>query len=624
VALLRPGRFFWKLFLGELDSAYLQDLTNQLRSQAETIRGEIADRFDAAHAVELNRAVREAARLVPGLRITMIAADGTVWADSDAEPSRMEPHGNRQEVADALRHGWGESLRMSRTVDRELKYVAVRVGDAERPLGVIRVSMPERGMALHTAATRRLLWKIGAIGLAAALVLALGLAAVWSAPIRRITETARTLSKGDLTARVRVTGRDELAEMARSLNQMRDNLAAQLRTIDRQRQDLEHLIRTLQEGVIVADGQGRIMVINPAAERLLGLIGSADPAAGGNGSAGSGRPENKSGLAGRHVRECVPNSDLQEMLLPGSGNGRPAGGNIGAGRVAERGVLETRLEFDLPGGAEIWAARATRIAPASTTPPGEGEPPARLVVLTDITELTRTVQMKTDFVANASHELRTPLSAIRASVETLQQIDLSREASSAAQFIDVIERQSARLVELVADLLDLSRLESPAARFPPEPIDMAAFLAELHARHAADIEAAGLDWQVQCAADTERLSASPQLLRLVLDNLVDNAVKFTDRGGFVRVSCQAASQEVCIEVEDSGCGIPEEQQSRVFERFYQVQRSRSGQGRDAARRGTGLGLSIVRHAVSIMRGTVRLCSRTGEGTRVTVVIPRSA
>ncbi len=636
---MRPGRFFWKLFLGnallmaivlivsiwmiadELDSAYVQDLTRQLTAQAERIRNEVKDRFYADQTEELNKIAREAARLMPDLRVTMVAVDGTVWADSEAEPSHMEPHGSRKEVFEALRDGWGESMRLSRTVSREMKYVAVRVGDASRPIGVIRVSMPERGMAMHTATTRRLLWKIGGIGLGAALILALGLAAAWSAPIRRITETARTLSRGDLSARVRVAGRDEIGDMARSLNQMRDHLAAQLHTIDRQREDLDRLIRTLQEGVIVADAGGRIVLTNPAAIRLLRRMKTNGASAEGDAIAGevSGVQE---GPIGRLAGECVPNPALLAMLLPKNGNGDVGDESGDLARLGEKGGREVRLEFELPGGAEIWSARSTDVELATAGAGQTAERPARLVVLTDITELTRTIQVKTDFVANASHELRTPLSAIRAAVETLQQLDFACESASARQFVDVIERHSARLVELSADLLNLSSLESPAARFPPEPIEMLAFLRELHGHHAPAIAAAGLDWHVECPAEGEHLVASPQLLRLVLDNLVDNAVKFTEPGGYVRVTCRDESQGVSIEVEDSGCGIPEDQQDRVFERFYQVQRARSERGRDAAKRGTGLGLSIVRHAVAAMQGSVRLCSRSGEGTRVTIVLPR--
>lgn len=639
-----PGRFFWKLFLGiallmaavlissirlisgELQTVYLRELSRQLIAQAETISREVKGQFDAAHAASLNGIAHRVAALTPELRVTFISINGTVWGDSEADPSHMEPHANRAEFMDAIRTGQGESSRWSRTTSRETKYVAVRVGDAAEPLGVVRVSMPTRFVAAHEDATRRLVWKIGGVGIAAALVLALGLALVWSAPIRRITETARTLSRGDLSARVRVTGRDELGVMAQSLNQMRDHLASQLQTIDRQRQNLEYLIRTLQEGVIVAGADGRILLINPAAVRLIRLMQhrvNPQPLAA-SGANGSAQPIAGNGLIGQSIEECVPHQALQDMLRTRraaqttASSADPGSGDLTRTRTGR----EVRLEFEHAGGVEVWSARASHIELAAPRI-GDSEPAARLVVLTDITELTRTIQMKTDFVANASHELRTPLSAIRAAVETLQQLDPAAEPGAVRNFVEVIDRHSTRLVDLVADLLDLSKLESAEAQFPPQQISLREFLDELRSRYAAPINVNGLSLDTSCADNADELFVSPQLLRLVLDNLVDNAIKFTERGGEIRVAAVRANIGVGIEVSDTGCGIPEDQQPRVFERFYQVQRARSGLGGGTTKvRGTGLGLSIVRHAVAAMQGRVDLWSRVGEGTRVTVTIPR--
>ncbi len=641
---MRPGRFFWKLFLGhavlmtallvasirliagELDTAHLDDLTRQLRAQADRVAQLVADDFREENADHLRHVTAQAAHFLPEIRVTMISADGQVWADSEADASTMENHRDRAEIRAALAGGFGDAVRFSKTVGREMKYVAVRVGDAARPAGCVRVSTPARGIAAMAATTRHVLWRIGGIGMAAALLLALGLALVWSRPIRRITETARSLSRGDLSARVRESGRDELAEMARSLNQMRDHLAAQLHTIDRQRRNLEYLIRTLQEGVIVVSADGRIMLINPAAVRLLKLMSSG----GGARETAVARSESSvagNGYIGEHVDRCVPHPTLLDLLRSNHSVASHAirsttAGDSRDGPARMRAGREVRLECEHPGGVEYWSARVADIELASPERPDGVDPAARLVVLTDITELTRTIQMKADFVANASHELRTPLSAIRASVETLQGLDSAADAESARHFVEVIDRHSARLVELVADLLDLSRLESPLAQFPTETLSLSGFLSELRSRYDAASVANGVRLDVRCDPGIDLVNISPQLLRLVLDNLVDNAVKFTDRGGQVSVACDRVGEALRIEVSDTGCGIPEDQQSRVFERFYQVQRSRSGHG-SSRMRGTGLGLSIVRHAVAAMEGTVALWSRVGEGTRVTLSIPHT-
>ncbi len=642
--MLRPGRFFWKLFLGNallmamvlgtavwlivgtVERAYRSDLTWRLRSQAAMVRQMVQGEFDAAHAPQLQRLARAFGEVKEAdLRLTLIAPDGTVWADSEAEPARMDSHAERPEILQAMSEGWGDAERWSNTVHRHMKYVAVRVDDGQRVLGTVRVSMAVPSIAAHTGTMRELIWGVAAVALAAAVVLALGLAYVWSAPIRRITEAARSLSAGNLSARLPVGGQDEIGQMATSLNQMRESLTGQLHTIDRQRRSLEYLIRTLTEGVIVSDESGRIVLMNPTAFRFLNGAQTPNPAA----AAGRNRPDcappDLELCVGRPVEACVNQPELRELLLSRNGS-KPVGDASGAlslpGEANPRPIFETRIQVDHPAGPVHLLARASKI---DLSPDGAGGAGSRgrLVVLTDITELTRTIRMKTDFVANASHELRTPLSTIRAAVETLLQMNTSEDPEAAGHFIQVIDRHTNRLEELVEDLLDLSRLESSSSHFPPEALDLREVLDELHGRFAQALGEKDLRWAASCSRDCERVEINRRLLRLVLENLVANAIKFTDAGRSVSVACHCIDEGVSIEVADEGCGIPLKYQDRVFERFYQVERARSeSAGAQTGRRGTGLGLSIVRHAVAAMGGTVSLKSRPGEGTRVTVTIPQ--
>jgi two-component system phosphate regulon sensor histidine kinase PhoR len=295
----------------------------------------------------------------------------------------------------------------------------------------------------------------------------------------------------------------------------------------------------------------------------------------------------------------------------------------GAGAAADtplhlRPEQEARLQVDTGAGPVHLLARASDVVLPDEQEQAEHPAVGRMVVLTDITELTRAMRMKTDFVANASHELRTPLAAIRAAVETLLHANLKEDAAAVRRFLKAIERQSGRLEAMVTDLLDLSRLESPVTQFEPQPLHIQRELDEVHTRFAARLESKKLHWEAHALNGTSStVVAHPHLLRIVLDNLVDNAVKFTDPGGHVRVACASGPGWTSFEVADDGCGIPESEQQRVFERFYQVERARSGN-----ERGTGLGLSIVRHAVAAMKGTVRLESAPQEGTRVIVEIPQ--
>ncbi len=614
---MRAGRFFWKLFLGHaalvalvlgaclwavltrFDRIHDEATTADLRRWAGALRAVVVDRFDVAHALELDALVKTMGAADPeGVRMTLVSAAGVVLGDSQADPSGMDSHADRPEIRQALTEGWGESVRWSRTVSRDMKYVAVRVGSAERPLGYVRVSLGTQAMAAHDLAVHRLVWMIGLIGLLGAVSLALGLAVLWSGRIFRLTATAHRLSRGDLSIPIHASGSDEVSLLAQSLERMRDRLARQLATIDRQNRMLESLLAQLHEGVMVTASDGRMVLVNPAAARLLSLPVGPDA--------------NRVATSGRRVEDCIQQNDLRQMLLPHSAGQGP--------------MNEARLDVPTEAGVRSILARVSEItlpephdykeAMAHSDHPATG----RLLVLTDVTELTRTLQLRSDFVANASHELRTPIAAIRAAVDTVLRIDVAGEAEAARRFLEIIARHTSRLEALVGDLLDLSRLESPSASFQPTALRLQRVGDELHDRWSNEIDRKQLRWGWDIADDCPNVFANLYLLQLVLDNLVDNAIKFTDGGGRIGVACRREGRSVEIEVYDTGCGIAPQDHQRVFERFYQVESARSGTAA-APPRGTGLGLSIVKHAVAALGGSVRLDSALGSGTRVTVSIP---
>jgi two-component system phosphate regulon sensor histidine kinase PhoR len=344
----------------------------------------------------------------------------------------------------------------------------------------------------------------------------------------------------------------------------------------------------LQEGVVVARDDGRIALINPAALRLLGLESRA----------------RQSALLGQPLEAVIADHTLQQLLHPPAGAAEPSG--------AQRVDIET-------GGATTYLlARASTVVWIDPDVRGAGPVRSRAVVLSDVSELQRLLAIRTDFAANASHELRTPLATIRAAVEAALSLDLAVDADAARGFLDKLDRHTQRLERLVEDLLDLSRIEGRAARFTPEPLDAARLASDLDASFAERVAARRLQWSAACTPPTATLYANAYLLNLALGNLLDNAVKFTEPGGWVALDIAVRPDAATIVVSDTGCGIPPEEQERVFERFYQVERARSG-----AERGTGLGLSIVRHAVAALGGTVRMESEVGRGTRVTVVIPQA-
>lgn len=439
----------------------------------------------------------------------------------------------------------------------------------------------------------QLLLLVIAVALFLSLLLAWFVARAVRRPLRRLAEHAARLTQAG--ERPPAVAMDNLPALAQSLEHSRSQLSAQMEAEQRQRSTLEALLAQIREGVIAADAEGRIVLINPTAVRLLQLIDTP-------GATGAERGR----LIGQSIERCIPQHDILQLLQMRDRSGE------------EPLSDEAELRVDAPTGVRHVLARGTDlylsdVSSESRTVEG------RVVVLTDISELVKTGQVKTDFVANASHELRTPLSTIRASIEALTTMDLREEHEAAARFLGVIDRQSARLAAMVSDLLDLSQLESQATTYKPQQLRWRDIARDLRERFAERVAAKELSFTVELppSVEDEALFLPPYLLSLVLDNLVDNAIKFTPAGGAVSVGYSATADKVLIEVTDTGCGIPAEEQERVFERFYQVERARSGPDR-----GTGLGLSIVRHAVAALAGSIELSSRVGHGTRFAVTLAR--
>jgi len=623
---LRLGRYFWKLFIAnaivmalvlsvgvwvlivQFDRFYQTELTDHLAGQAAALEVAVRDRFDADHARELESLAREVSSpKLEGVRVTFVLIDGTVLGDSEVDPAEMESHADRPEILEALAHGLGESMRWSYTVSANLKYVAVRVGPSAHPLGVVRVAMPVKTVMARAEPAQRLMIAIAMVSVLAAVVLALALAFLWSRPIQRITDTARSIARGDLSARVSVTGHDEVGMLGQTLNRMQERLSSHVEMIDRQRRTLDSLVSQLHEGVIVADGGGRIVLINQEAVRML-------------------QPQLGAGavsLIGMTVEQGVPPLQLQIMLgsagvsrAGASSRGQPGFAVIPGGDA----ITEARLQVETSSGVRTVLARATDIhLPDDAIRPGEDKERqmGRVLLLTDVTELTRVMQVKADLAANASHELRTPLSAIRAAVETLRAIDTHEDAQAAGQLIDIVDRHSSRMEAMVQELLELSRLESGAAQFDIGVVDPRALVDDCEKELLPKIDAKKLHFRTQLEPPGATVRVNLELMRMILRNLIDNAVRFTDAGGRVTVSCRLDDVAAIFRIADTGCGIPTQERSRVFERFYQVERARSGSDR-----GTGLGLSIVRHAAAAMNATVELESELGVGTTVTVTIPQ--
>jgi two-component system phosphate regulon sensor histidine kinase PhoR len=522
---------------------------------------------------EIDALVDEAARDVRA-RVTIIAPDGTVIADSalSGEALRaVENHRNRPEVQGALVSGAGSSIRHSTTVGDDLLYAAVAIRSQERLVGVSRVALSLSGVEEQIDDLQRAV----TVALAVAFVLIALLSAAFSSslagPLGEVMDAARRFATGDLAARSVVRRSDEIGELARILNRSADQLQQRITEIARDRARIDAMLSAMEDGVMAVDHRGVVLLANQA---LRGSLGLHEP-------------------VGRHYLEVVRQREVGELIEEVL--------RAGARRVDEVEMLR---------GGRAYAVIGVPF------PGPEGQPPGAVLTFHDVTERHRVERVRRDFVANASHELRTPLTSIRGFVEALED-GAMEEPATGRRFLEKIRLHADRMAGLVSDLLELSRLESGERAPTWEPVapaevaeDVAASLAGAAERkrvalHRADHGAPTV------VSDADRL-------RLILENLVENAVKYTPAGGRVEITTRpAADGGAELVVNDDGPGIPPEHLPRIFERFYRVDKARS---RELG--GTGLGLSIVKHLAEGMGATVSVESQPGRGTRFTVTVPR--
>jgi len=511
------------------------------------------------------------------IRMTVIAADGRVLGDSHGDPARMENHktADRPEVLAALAGRPGSQSHRSGTLGAEYRYVALPLRHDGQTAGAIRVAVPVVAIVQNQAVIRNVLAAAALAILAAFALIALLVNWTWYRPLRRIAEAADQVASGDLARRVPVSGSGELARLALALNEMRDGLADKIATITAQRENLATVFASLRDAVIALDADGQVLLANDAAKQLL---------------APEGQP-----LSGRHLQTLVRAVGIIDAYHESVSTGGPVTRQVDAGVKG------------LPRHLDVL------VAPMAAAERGA----ARLVVVRDVTDLVRAAAMKAEFVANASHELRTPMASLRAAADSLADVGPA-DREDLARLTEVIDRQVWRLEALTQDLLELHRVES--AKGPPslELVAPASLVEWLRAQFGGRADAKGVALALAAPAPDDAFLCDRHLLELILQNLVDNAVKFTPSGGRVTCSIERDGRATRLRVSDTGCGIRREDQPRVFERFFQADASRSG---DPRTRGTGLGLAIVKHACERLGGTVSLQSEPGHGTTVTVVIP---
>lgn len=537
------------------------ELRDRLYEEAEAELG----RHAAALALTFSKShpdtesVSAMARAI-GARVTLIAKDGAVQQDSAADPGRMENHADRPEVRAAREAGAGRSRRRSATLERQMIYVAVPTGDG----GVLRAARSVTDLNEALWRFRIMLFVAAFMGLVVAGMMSLFASTLYAQAVEALVEGARGLSGAGRRRRIRVGAEDELGSLAGSFNRLADELEETVAELATERDRFSTVLDSLDDAVIALDDQLRIVLANPAAQRMLGW-------------------------------ETQPvDVGLLDMVRIPALHALATGG-----RSAD---LEAEFELLGPPRKQVIA----RAAPIPTTG-------GTVLALHDVTEMRRLETVRKDFVANVSHELRTPVAVIRANAETL--LDGALESPThAMQFTEGIHRNAERLTELISDLLDLSRIE--AGRYQIDLAPTVLLDAVLGIRESA-LAASNSTLEVTLDIPSDMaVMADPKALSHVLQNLVDNALKYAIGGTRVEVSSALEGQWIRIEVKDDGPGIDPRHRDRIFERFYRVDK-----GRTREIGGTGLGLSITRHLCEQMGGTCGVEGRMPKGSIFWIQLP---
>lgn len=503
-------------------------------------------------------------------RITIIDQDGRVLGDSEVpldHLSSVENHGHRPEVRNALTQGIGKDRRHSATIDSDLLYIALPVGSPT--IGVVRAATPLADVDRAVRELRLNLLAAGIIAMALAVSMSGFASHLFTRPLRTLLQQLRALSHrhGNSAA---PGSKDELEHILGSFHQLTQALEQQMFDLAEERNLSAAILDCMSEALFALNERQEVVLVNRAALQLLGLgqIPFNLPLA-----AVIGLPELSQVITSSHAGE----------------------------------VVSIEFELNTSGRSRHILARA---APQRV---GGGN----VVVLYDITEMRRMEKFLRDFVANASHELRTPVSVIRANAETL--IDGALENPRIARrLVEALYRNAERLARLVADLLDLSRLDARQVPINLIPINLTAAIDRTleSLGDAAQSKHIGIELDLQPQL---QLYADEKALDQILFNLMDNAIKFTPSGGLIRVRGRTADDKVRIEIEDTGPGVPAEHRDRIFERFYRVD---AGRSRELG--GTGLGLAIVKTLMAAMGGTVGVEPAQVTGSIFWVSLPAAA
>jgi two-component system phosphate regulon sensor histidine kinase PhoR len=547
-------------------SSQISHLKSQLVNEAKLVANISTSSFaDPVQQANLDTIAKTISGEI-STRITFIAKDGTVLGDSDQDPATMENHLTRPEVAAALATGEGQTTRYSATLHENMMYVAVLVKNQGQLLGIARVALPLT--TVESSLNAEVTTIISGIAIAALLfiVAAALITRMITRPVRQITKAAESIASGNLEQIIPTRTYDEIGRLGHAFNDMSQHLKTTMASIVEGRSNLAAVLTNLTDGVLMTDSEERIILANPAAERLFNF--------------------KEKNTTGHTLIETVHDYEIADLV---------------------KKCLSTNHEqtLQLESAGRFLRVIAVPIAPDRSL--------ATLVLFQDLTELRNLQTMRRELIGNISHDLRTPIAGIKAMVETLKDSALN-DKEAAANFLTRIDDEVDRLTQMVTELTELSHIETGRAELRRTPTNINLLVEEV----VAQMNPLAANRPVTIFTD---LKSNPPIIKVDRDrirqtliNLIHNAIKFNKPGGKIIISTVYDTESITVSVSDSGTGISQEDLPHIFERFYKADKARS-------RGGSGLGLAIAKHTIQAHGGTISVKSEEGKGSIFSFNLP---
>lgn len=549
---------------------YEESLKSQLLGEARILATQTENDFQGnTQAATLDELAKKIAPLIQA-RITFIRSDGMVLGESETNPTEMENHLNRPEVQGALKGNETTVTRLSATLGANYLYAAVPVESNGNIVGVVRLAVKTQTIqeTIAEISTRVSILALVAIGLT--LLISFLISYFISRPLRELTVFAKQMDPIKTRRDNLPISKDEITQLEFAINDMAGNLAKQRDELKLESTQLSAILQSMSDGILIVDQKGRVQLVNPAARRIL-------------------KTETEK-IEGKSLAETTQTYQITQLWEKS--------------RTSRSQLAES---FVLPRNQAFVQAIA---APLNAEPKGQS-----LIILQDLTRIHELEQIRRDFVSNVSHELRTPMSSLKALVETLEDGAMD-DKPAAMKFLGQMGLEIDNLIQIVEELLELSRIESGRVPLKVTPSDPRKMIATAIERMKLQAKRGKLTLEAKLPRKLEKVLADPQKTEQVLINLIHNAIKFTAPGGKIVLGAEQNATNVIFYVQDTGIGIAPNDLKRVFERFYKTDRAR-------ATKGTGLGLSISKHLVEAQGGSIWAESEPGKGSTFYFSLPKT-